>query len=172
MERGTPGAIVIVGQEPGRTELKKRKAFSGAAGKRLDSWLRDSGALAVDPREGIYFTSVLKCSCPSTAEFDSMAKNCRPFLVEQLSLIHPKLIISLGKKAYEALGVSPVPYERALFSLWHSREATLFPIAGFHYDLMVWPHPSGLNRLLNEEAHRERLRESFDVLRPHFTRNR
>src|SRR4051812_29427256 len=49
MNRGEPGRIVIVGQEPGKGEITSQRAFSGMSGRRLDQWLIASGCDAAAP---------------------------------------------------------------------------------------------------------------------------
>jgi len=110
MERGDPGTIVIVGQGPGNTELQKEIAFAGYSGKRLDEWLIRCGASKDNPREGIYMTSVIKCVGGKTY-FKQMAHNCRVFLNQQLSIIRPTLVITLGQEAYEELRFNETPYK-------------------------------------------------------------
>jgi len=94
-----------------------------------------------------------------------MAKNCAPFLERQISQIRPALIITLGKRAYEVLRVVEGTYEDALCRPQETADFVLVTPFGFHYSLMHWPHPSGLNRWLNEPANRKRLDQSFDYVR-------
>jgi uracil-DNA glycosylase family 4 len=166
VRRGEPGKIMIIGQGPGRQEAERRSAFAGQSGTRLDRWLVEAGADPANPRGGIYLTSVTKCVPGPGASMTHMVKNCRRFLLEQLAIIKPSLLVTLGKPAYEQLRVSHDPYEQALCRLFHSESQLLFPGTGFHYALLPWPHPSGLNRWHNEPGNRSRLVASFDLMRP------
>jgi uracil-DNA glycosylase len=56
LERGDPGKLFVVGQDPGNAELHGNKAFAGQSGKTLDSWLRAAGLSNDDPRKGVYLT--------------------------------------------------------------------------------------------------------------------
>lgn len=163
--RGIPSSIVIVGQEPGKAELKKRKAFAGMSGKRLDDWLRNCGLPPEAPRSGVYLTSVLKCLCPKPTLFNGMQANCQHFLTSQLSIIQPPLVITLGEKAYGAIQFSELSYDDALCIPLRTDEQLLFSPYGFDFTHLPWPHPSGLNRWHNDVKNRARLRRSFDFVR-------
>jgi uracil-DNA glycosylase family 4 len=167
MRRGEPGRVMVVGKGPGKTEVQKGEAFSGPGGRRLEQWL---GQCVPDPqnvRAGIYFTSVTKCLSPDPY-FPVLAKNCWRFLDRQIDAIRPELIISLGQEAYNALSISGEAYPAALCKLHDSTKWLLFTRFGYHYRLMVWPHPSGLNRWLNDRENVVKLERSFEVLRPLF----
>lgn len=167
LDRGEPGRVMIVGQSPGSAELARRRAFAGPAGKRLTDWLIASGADPSSPRAGIYLTSLLKCVCPTPSKLPPMLANCRRFLVQQLRLIRPELVISLGADAYAELSFSGKDYSMALCRAENSRDYFLAeaPPHGFHFTLLPWPHPSGRNRYLNEAEVKTRLAESFAVVR-------
>jgi uracil-DNA glycosylase family 4 len=164
MNRGSPGKLMIVGQSPGRTELKAGRAFSGSSGRRLDAWLIASGASPDHPRADVYMTAAVKCLSTSPADFEAMAKNCQPFLARQIMLVRPGLVISLGAHAYRRLALRPTHYADALCQL-ETSEGLLATAYGISYQLMVWPHPSGLNRWLNDGRNMLRLQSSFDVVR-------
>ena len=167
MRRGEIGQIFIIGIAPGNNEAATSTAFSGQSGKKLDTWLIKSGAKTNNPRQGIYLTSVLKCQ-DSPGKFHVMARQCRKFLNQQLQIIHPKLIITLGELPYNELRLLDIPYSTALCKLQSSQDHCLLTQEGFHYDLMAWPHPSGLNRQLNDLAIIQRLNASFEAVKPYL----
>jgi len=164
MDRGEPGFILVVGQGPGNTEIAKGRAFSGYSGKRLNDWLTQCGAEEQNPRAGIYLTSVIKCA-GSKNFFSTMARNCRSFLNQQLSIIRPELVITLGQEAYLELRFNELPYDAAICREQHSRDYVLMTPVGFHYSLLPWPHPSGLNRWHNDEENNELLKASFQIVK-------
>jgi len=151
---------MIVGQGPGRAELKGTRAFAGQSGRTLDAWLVACGASPASPRAGIYFTSVIKC-VGQEQYFELMAANCIAFLHRQILEVHPALVITLGRKSFEALRVSDDDYETALCKPMDTAQTLLVTAFDFHYCLLHWPHPSGLNRWLNSDQNRERLKHSF-----------
>lgn len=164
MRRGESGTILIVGIAPGNREIETNAAFSGQSGKRLDKWLVAAGAAPQAPRKGIYLTSVVKCQAKLN-EYRAMARNCRRFLHRQLFLIQPKLVITLGQEPYEELRFDDLPFSEALCNSHSSSSQLLTTSVGFHYMLLPWPHPSGLNRWHNDAANLARLEASFEVVR-------
>jgi len=167
LDRGEAGRVMIVGQGPGQAELKGPRAFAGQSGHTLEKWLVACGTNAGMPRSGIYFTSVIKCVCPKVRFFPLMAMNCRGFLHRQIVELKPELLITLGRRAYEALKVSDEDYEEALCKPRNTSEFALITPYGFHVSLLHWPHPSGLNRWLNNDQNLNRLATSFEFVR-HF----
>src|ERR1700733_6614885 len=89
LDRGDPGKLLIVGQGPGKAELRGSKAFAGQSGTTLDSWLRAAGLNSDNPRKGVYLTSVIKCCHTSAKDFDVMARNCADFLQRQMMAVKP-----------------------------------------------------------------------------------
>ncbi len=88
--------VVCVGEAPGKNEDERGEPFVGAAGKNLDMLLSSIGLT----RENVYITSILKYRppnnrVPNKAEIASHA----PFLVEQLRIIRPHIVVTLGNYA-------------------------------------------------------------------------
>jgi uracil-DNA glycosylase family 4 len=163
MYRGTPGSVMIVGQGPGKQERAVGYAFAGQSGKRLDEWLRQCRKRGA-ARDGIYLTSVVKCVKQSAKELTIMAGNCRPYLSQQISLIRPQLIITLGQLAFETLNFAQISFPDALCVPLQTQEHVLLSPFGYHLTLLPWPHPSGLNRWLNKDKNRAALTKSFDTV--------
>jgi DNA polymerase len=98
---GNPDAkIVLVGQAPGKVEDETGRPFQGRAGRFLDEMLRIAGLR----RNEVFITSVLKWfppknRAPNRAEIAASL----PFLLEQLDVIQPKLIVLLGGVACKSL---------------------------------------------------------------------
>lgn len=155
------GRLMIIGQGPGGAELKGTRAFAGQSGRKLDAWLIASGASAANPRQTVYFTSVIKCVCPQGKFFAQMARNCSGFLHRQISTVRPELIITLGRLSFEALSIVNEDYDDALCKPRHTVDFLLVSPYGFHFNLLHWPHPSGLNRWLNTPENKARMQASF-----------
>lgn len=168
MDRGDAGRIVIVGQGPGSAEAAKQRAFAGPAGTRLDDWLVSAGADRNAPRRGIYLTSVTKCIGTGQASLNHMIGECVGHLRAQIEILEPRVVISLGAVAYDALSPVDTPFSRALCQLYNTADHLLLPSTGAHFALLVWPHPSPRNRWLNEDRNRKRLNQSFDLLRKYL----
>lgn len=86
--------IMFIGEGPGEQEDIQGLPFVGKAGKLLDRALYSCGF----DRKNIYITNVVKCRPPNNRnpEKDEII-SCYKYLVEQIKIISPKLIVSLGK---------------------------------------------------------------------------
>jgi uracil-DNA glycosylase family 4 len=98
---GNPRAeLVFVGEGPGHDEDVQGIPFVGRAGQLLNQMIIAMGI----KREDVYIANVVKCRPPEnrTPEKDEIA-TCMPFLMRQLANINPKVIVSLGSVAAQAL---------------------------------------------------------------------
>jgi len=157
LDRGAVGRIMVIGEGPGKSELNSGRAFAGQSGRRLEGWLVAAGAPRDDPRQGIYFTSVLKCFCPASKDFKGMARNCSGFLDRQLQTIKPELVVTLGSKAFQRLHFTEDEFDRAACNPYYTGDEVLLTDYGFHFWVLHLPHPSGVNRWHNHEANRKKL---------------
>ena len=88
--------IVFIGEAPGRSEDKLGRPFVGAAGKFLDEMLEAINL----KREDVYITNIVKYRPPNNRDPLPEEKSaCREWLLEELKIISPKLIIFLGRHA-------------------------------------------------------------------------
>ncbi|MCA1831648.1 MAG: uracil-DNA glycosylase [Actinomycetota bacterium] len=98
---GAPDAdLVFIGEAPGFHEDKQGLPFVGAAGQLLEQLLNGIGL----KRDEVYICNVLKCRPPGNR--DPMADEieaCTPYLREQIALIDPRVIVSLGNFATQYL---------------------------------------------------------------------
>jgi DNA polymerase len=98
--QGNPKAeLMFVGEAPGRDEDEQGLAFVGRAGQLLTKIIEAIGRR----REDVFIANVLKCRPPNNRnpEPDEVA-SCRPFLDEQIRLISPRVIVTLGTFAAQA----------------------------------------------------------------------
>ena len=101
--------ILVIGEAPGRDEITQGRPFVGAAGKQLNSLLESAGF----ERRAIYVTNAIKYRLskinPKTGrEVNRPAKpeellNERHWLLEEIALVKPELICTLGNSALHAL---------------------------------------------------------------------
>lgn len=92
--------IIIVGEAPGSNEDKKGIPFIGRAGKKLDSLLE---SIDMD-RSSIYITNVVKCRPPRNRDPKTTEiKHCLPYLIEEIKLVGPSVIISAGLVPFRSL---------------------------------------------------------------------
>jgi len=98
---GNPSAdIVFVGEAPGADEDLQGEPFVGRAGKLLTETLKKIGL----QREEVYICNILKCRPPNNRDpLPSEVEKCEPYLLKQLSLIKPKIIMALGRIAGNTL---------------------------------------------------------------------
>jgi uracil-DNA glycosylase family 4 len=156
--RGGKSKLVIIGQDPGSTELTSGRAFSGQSGSRLDEWLMKCGL----DRARVYLTAALKCPVPDPKHQKRMLVRCRHFLDAQLAALRPRVVITLGKVAFDEMAVDETPFSEAICRFYDTRQENL--LVGrrpFDYLLVPWPHPSGRNRWLNEPSNRSLLENTF-----------
>ena len=92
--------LVFVGEGPGHDEDVQGIPFVGRAGQLLTQMIIAMGI----KRDDVYIANVVKCRPPEnrTPEKDEIA-TCLPFLMRQLANINPKVIVSLGSVASQAL---------------------------------------------------------------------
>ncbi|MGB4441863.1 MAG: uracil-DNA glycosylase [Coriobacteriia bacterium] len=132
---GDPHArLMFVGEAPGRNEDLRGEPFVGSAGKLLDELL---GSIGID-RSEVYIANVLKCRPPGNR--DPQAEEvaiCTPFLNEQVRLIAPEVIATLGNHAtHHVLGTQrPISALRGrLFHVDGRRVVPIFHPAAALYD--------------------------------------
>jgi DNA polymerase len=90
--------ILLIGEAPGKKEDEQGKPFIGAAGKFLGEMLASIGLR----REDIYITNVVKYRPPNNRDpLPEEVVACWPWLREQVALIDPLLIVTLGRHSLE-----------------------------------------------------------------------
>lgn len=89
-------ALMFVGEAPGKNEDLQGEPFVGAAGKLLDELLDGIGLL----RSNVYIANVLKCRPPGNRDpLPDEIATCTPYLAEQMRLIDPVVVATLGNFA-------------------------------------------------------------------------
>jgi uracil-DNA glycosylase family 4 len=137
---GNPDAeIMFVGEAPGADEDAQGEPFVGRAGQLLTKIIKAMGF----PREEVYIANVLKCrpdvpagSFGNRPPTPREMQTCRPYLMEQIDIIKPKVIVALGAVAVEGLLGTRAPM-RELRGRWDSFSGT---------PLMITYHPAYLLR--------------------------
>lgn len=94
---GHPDAdLMFIGEAPGAEEDRTGRPFVGRAGQKLDDILRAMGL----HREEVYIGNVLKSRPPNNRTPQRHeVEGCSPFLVEQIRIIQPRVIVTLGGPA-------------------------------------------------------------------------
>ncbi|HRF28929.1 MAG TPA: uracil-DNA glycosylase [Candidatus Saccharibacteria bacterium] len=96
---GNPNAdIVFIGEAPGKNEDEQGLPFVGAAGKFLNEML----AAANLNRSDVYITNIVKYRPPNNRDpLPEEKKAFWPYLLKQLQIIQPKVVITLGRHSME-----------------------------------------------------------------------
>jgi DNA polymerase len=92
--------IMLLAQNPGRNENIQGKPFVGISGKFLDKLLNSINL----KREEVFITGAVKCYTPKNRKpTKEEIEACKPYLLKQIELIKPKIIVLLGEVALESL---------------------------------------------------------------------
>ncbi len=137
---------MVVGEAPGEQEDRKGEPFVGPAGQLLDAMLHALGVTrAADgpAAERVYIANTLKCRPPRNRNPapEEMAA-CEPFLVRQIQLVRPRIILAMGRFAVQALLRSAEPIGK-LRGRVHQYQGV---------PLVVTYHPAYLLRNLPDKA--------------------
>jgi uracil-DNA glycosylase family 4 len=152
---GNPDAeLMFIGEAPGMDEDRQGEPFVGRAGQLLTRIIETMGLI----REEVYIANILKCR-PDTppGSFGNRPptplemQTCRPYLVEQIDIIQPKVLVALGAVAVEGL-LGTRGTMRELRGRWHAYNGI---------PLMITYHPA---YLLRNQAPSEKRKVWEDML--------
>jgi uracil-DNA glycosylase family 4 len=140
--------LMIIGQAPAYRRVET-PPYSGASGKKLQSWMEQAGFPPGSLYERFYLTSLTKCfpgpsktgngdRPPSAPEIAL----CRPHLETELAFVQPEVIITLGRMA-AAHFLGSKPLTAIVGQAIEQDDRVIIPL----------PHPSGVSRWLNKPEH-------------------
>ena len=145
---------MFIGEAPGLDEDKQGEPFVGRAGQLLTKILSAMNFA----REDVYIANILKCrpdmppgSFGNRAPTATEMQTCHPYLVEQIEIIQPKVLVALGAVAVEGL-LGMRAAMRELRGRWHAYNGT---------PLMITYHPA---YLLRNQAPSEKRKVWEDML--------
>jgi DNA polymerase len=141
---GDPAArLCFVGEAPGEDEDLQGKPFVGRSGQLLDKMIVAMGL----SRAEVYICNVLKTRPPGnrTPTLDEV-EACRPYLLEQLSIVRPEAVVGLGLSACGALLGGGEPMSRLRGRWWEIEDAR-----GVKIPFMPTYHPAFLLRSYSDE---------------------
>ncbi len=104
---GDPNAaLLFVGEGPGADEDQQGLPFVGKAGQLLTKMITAMGLT----RDAVYIANVIKCRPPQNRapELDEIA-SCKPFLMQQIQAIRPRIVCALGAHAAQTLLATSIP---------------------------------------------------------------
>lgn len=192
IDRGRGQARVwLIGQAPGFGEGTRKLAFGGPAGRTLMRWFASIGMPEEQVRHNFYMSAITKCY-PGRAPKGGGDRNptppervnCRPYLLRELILVQPKVIILVGgtaiKEFYgdkikldQIIGQSQIMtlgevYQRLSARLLKS--GVVVPSAPPNFnsqeqvEIFQLPHPSGASTWLNYPENRALLEQALQKL--------
>ncbi len=120
---GNPKAeLMFIGEAPGADEDEQGEPFVGRAGQLLNNMIKAMGIR----REDVYIANIIKCRPPGnrTPERDE-CDTCSPFLMRQIAVIKPKVIVALGAVAAKTLLAINAPMSELRGHWYDFRETRL-----------------------------------------------
>jgi uracil-DNA glycosylase len=150
---GNPNAeIMFVGEGPGFYEDRQGEPFVGAAGKLLNELLTSAGL----SRSQVYIANVIKCRPPNNRDPEpDEVETCKPFLMQQIELINPKVICTLGNWATQTILGRKVGITKVRGRVIKHENVTIFPLL----------HPAAA---LHQGSLRQPLIEDFQKLKAYL----
>jgi DNA polymerase len=131
---------MLIGEAPGAEEDRLGDPFVGQAGRLLDNML---AAIDLDRQRNVYIANVLKCRPPGNRNPEpAEVACCTPYLLRQIELVKPKLILAMGRFAAQTL----LDTDASIASL----RGKVHRYAGV--PLIVTYHPAYLLRTLPDKA--------------------
>jgi DNA polymerase len=127
---------LVIGEAPGAEEDRRGEPFVGAAGQLLDAMLR---AIGLDRATNVYIANVLKSRPPGNRDpKPEEVAACLPYLLRQIALLRPKIMLAVGRIAAQNLLDTQVPLARLRGQVHRFGE--------FNTPLVVTYHPAYLLR--------------------------
>ena len=100
---------MFIGEAPGADEDRQGEPFVGRAGRLLNAMIEAIGL----KREEVYIANILKCRPPNNREPEpSEALSCESFLLRQITLVNPRIILAVGRIAAQNLLATTTPIGR------------------------------------------------------------
>lgn len=106
---------MIVGEAPGEQEDLQGEPFVGKSGQLLDNMLRALGLTRGDApaEQQVYIANTVKCRPPGNRNPEpAELAQCEPFLIRQIALLQPRIILAMGRFAVQSLLRSTEPIGR------------------------------------------------------------
>jgi len=121
---------LVIGEAPGAEEDRRGEPFVGAAGQLLDAMLR---AIGLDRRTNVYIANVLKSRPPNNRDpKPEEVAACLPYLVRQIALLQPKIMLAVGRIAAQNLLGTDAPLGRLRGRVHHFGERQTPLVVTYH----------------------------------------
>jgi len=131
---GNPNAkLMFIGEGPGAEEDKTGKPFVGRAGKLLTKIILNVLNLT---REDVYIANIVKCRPPNNrVPTIEEAETCKVYLLKQIDIINPKILVCLGKTAFMYLMNNDLPISKVRGQIFDYKEKKVIPT--FHPSFLL-----------------------------------
>ena len=121
---------LVVGEAPGAEEDRRGEPFVGRAGHLLDAMLR---AIGLNRSNNVYIANVLKSRPPGNRDpKPEEVAACLPFLMRQIELMKPRVMLAVGRIAAQNLLATDVPLGRLRGKVHHFGELNTPLIVTYH----------------------------------------
>ena len=120
---------MIIGEAPGAEEDRQGEPFVGRAGMLLNAMLAAIGL----QRSQVYIANILKCRPPRNRDPSPQeVVECEPYLLQQIAMIQPRIILALGRIAAQNLLKEDTPIGRMRGHVYHYSAANIPVIVTYH----------------------------------------
>lgn len=146
--RGNSNAnVMFIGDEPSISEDETGEFYSGRMGSLLTQMIENVLNIKVND---VYITNLVKCKTSHNIVNDEYANACRAYLLKQIEIIKPKLIVALGESSFSYLSNSEEAFSKVRGQV-HNYNGM---------DLLTTYHPSFLlrNPTAKKEAYHDMLK--------------
>ena len=155
---GNPKArLMFVGEGPGADEDDQGLPFVGRAGQKLTEIIEKGMGI---PRSEVYIANIIKCRPPENRdpEAEEIAA-CEGFLLKQIDIIRPKVVVALGKFAAQTLLRSKMPISSLRGRFWRYRDCLLMPT--FHPAFLLRQYTPENRRIVWEDL--KKVKQALDA---------
>ena len=123
---GNPNAkLMFIGEGPGEMEDKTGRPFVGRAGKLLTKIINTVLELQ---RSDVYIANIVKCRPPNNrVPTIEEAQTCKPYLLKQIEIINPQILVCLGKTAFMYLLESDMPISKVRGQIFEYKGKKVIP---------------------------------------------
>jgi len=123
---GNPNAdLMFIGEGPGEMEDKTGRPFVGRAGKLLTKIIENVLELS---RKDVYIANIVKCRPPNNrVPTIEEAETCKPYLLKQIEIINPKILVCLGKTAFMYLLNQDLPISKVRGQIFEYKGRKVIP---------------------------------------------
>jgi len=124
-EGNSNAKIMFIGEAPGRDEDLQGKPFVGRSGEVLTKMIENVLNLK---REEVYIANIIKCRPPQNRDPEfSEVESCKNYILKQIEIINPTIIVTLGRIAFRYLLNDETPITKARGKLYDYKGIKVIP---------------------------------------------